>query len=584
MAKNAGLTRDEIKKLTDTTVTWGDVFASTMDVILERGGVSAQGVKSAWEVALQGVMDFGKFSVAMLLAGFAGLVRGVGSAFVNLGKLVANAIGGAANAVIAGIEAMLNKAIDAVNTMATKANSVINLLPEPIRKALGIGNFGQADHASLGRVPVGGFDLSNPLADALGQVHSTFDDVMGGFDAISSRASGRRDARVGSQINDILLDRKGKGGSKGAANDNAAKALDDQTKAYEQALKAGQAFEAQIQTETDSIGQDAIAQKRMEVATEAATLRKMAATAPTQALKDALNQEADAVLAAGAAWEKVTKEQATADFIKNTIEPLERQVSLLGLSAEAQARANLEAEKGAVIAKAGAAAWERYYAAQSAIITDQFKAKNPLQEWLESVPHTAAQVANSLQQIAVKGFDSLASGITEVIMGTKSLGAAFKDIARSIIADIIQMTIRMLIFKAISGLFGGGAGGSAPSGGFAKGGVFSGGNVVPFAVGGIVSGPTLFPMSGGRTGLMGEAGPEAVMPLARDSQGRLGVRAGNDNTQRVVVELTLDNELLGARIVEGANAFVEIKRPGIVSQSVNATMRTANRPVLMGRR
>jgi phage-related minor tail protein len=176
-------------------------------------------------------------------------------------------------------------------------------------------------------------------------------------------------------------------------------------------------------------------------------------------------------------------------------------------------------------------------------------------------------------------------------MGTKSLGAAFKDVARSIIADIIQMTIRMLIFRAISGLFGGGSGGITVTGSsagavgkWAKGGVFSGGNVVPFAVGGIVSGPTLFPMSGGRTGLMGEAGPEAVMPLARDSQGRLGVRAGNDNTQRVVVELTLDNELLGARIVEGANAVVEIKRPGIVSQSVNATMRTAGRPTLMGRR
>lgn len=48
---------------------------------------------------------------------------------------------------------------------------------------------------------------------------------------------------------------------------------------------------------------------------------------------------------------------------------------------------------------------------------------------------------------------------------------------------------------------------------------------MPFATGGIVTGPTTFPMRGG-TGLMGEAGPEAIMPLARGPDGKLGVRAG----------------------------------------------------------
>lgn len=59
---------------------------------------------------------------------------------------------------------------------------------------------------------------------------------------------------------------------------------------------------------------------------------------------------------------------------------------------------------------------------------------------------------------------------------------------------------------------------------FANGGVLATGRVMPFASGGIVSSPTYFPMRGG-TGLMGEAGPEAIMPLGRDSAGRLGVRA-----------------------------------------------------------
>lgn len=59
---------------------------------------------------------------------------------------------------------------------------------------------------------------------------------------------------------------------------------------------------------------------------------------------------------------------------------------------------------------------------------------------------------------------------------------------------------------------------------FEHGGAFAQGRVVPFAKGGVVSSPTTFPMRGA-TGLMGEAGPEAIMPLTRGADGRLGVQA-----------------------------------------------------------
>lgn len=51
------------------------------------------------------------------------------------------------------------------------------------------------------------------------------------------------------------------------------------------------------------------------------------------------------------------------------------------------------------------------------------------------------------------------------------------------------------------------------------------GGVRAFAKGGVVSGPVAFPMQGG-LGVAGEAGPEAILPLARGSDGRLGVRGG----------------------------------------------------------
>ncbi|WP_170343940.1 phage tail tape measure protein [Ruegeria atlantica] len=73
---------------------------------------------------------------------------------------------------------------------------------------------------------------------------------------------------------------------------------------------------------------------------------------------------------------------------------------------------------------------------------------------------------------------------------------------------------------------------------FADGGSFSQGRVMPFANGGVVSGPTTFPMRGG-TGLMGEAGPEAIMPLARGADGKLGVRTqGAGRAVNVVMNIS----------------------------------------------
>ena len=71
---------------------------------------------------------------------------------------------------------------------------------------------------------------------------------------------------------------------------------------------------------------------------------------------------------------------------------------------------------------------------------------------------------------------------------------------------------------------------------FAQGGAFSQGRVMPFADGGVVRGATTFPMRGG-TGLMGEAGPEAIMPLARGPDGKLGVRADAGRAVSVVMNI-----------------------------------------------
>jgi phage-related minor tail protein len=60
---------------------------------------------------------------------------------------------------------------------------------------------------------------------------------------------------------------------------------------------------------------------------------------------------------------------------------------------------------------------------------------------------------------------------------------------------------------------------------------------MPFALGWVQSGPVTFPMRGG-TGLMGEAGPEAIMPLTRGADGRLGVQAQGGGAVHVTMNIT----------------------------------------------
>lgn len=118
------------------------------------------------------------------------------------------------------------------------------------------------------------------------------------------------------------------------------------------------------------------------------------------------------------------------------------------------------------------------------------------------------------------------------------LSDALGQVARSMADSAFRVAFRP-VQDAVGGAVAGGVNsllsGLLP---FAGGGAFSQGRVMPFAQGGVVSGPVSFPMRGGR-GLMGEAGPEAILPLARGADGRLGVQAGGGaRPVNVVVNVT----------------------------------------------
>jgi phage-related minor tail protein len=168
------------------------------------------------------------------------------------------------------------------------------------------------------------------------------------------------------------------------------------------------------------------------------------------------------------------------------------------------------------------------------------------------------QIRKNLLDLSNTIASSFSDSFMSIVDGTATVKDAFRAMALDIVKHLYKVLVMQQMINSIGGAMsgssnaivkaiGGGlesykaADGAAFSGGnvipFASGGVvdsFSGGNVIPFASGGVVGSPTYFGMGGGQTGLMGEAGPEAIMPLKRGPDGKLGV-ATTSNSQSVTV-------------------------------------------------
>lgn len=123
-----------------------------------------------------------------------------------------------------------------------------------------------------------------------------------------------------------------------------------------------------------------------------------------------------------------------------------------------------------------------------------------------------------------------------VLFDGMKLSDAMEGLAQSISRTVYSIAMKP-VQDAVSGFVANGLnsvlGGLLP---FAKGAAFAQGRVMAFARGGVVAGATPFAMHGG-TGIMGEAGPEAILPLARGTDGRLGVQAGGGRAVQVVMNV-----------------------------------------------
>jgi hypothetical protein len=148
--------------------------------------------------------------------------------------------------------------------------------------------------------------------------------------------------------------------------------------------------------------------------------------------------------------------------------------------------------------------------------------------------------------------DGIAHSLTQTLLHAQKFWQGLKDTFAKVGEMVIETALKFITLRAVvagvagvSGLFAPSAGASAGAGDAygsssigtfaARGAVFGGGQLIPFASGGIITRPTVFPMANG-SALTGEAGPEAVMPLTRVN-GMLGVRAaggGGDVTVQII--------------------------------------------------
>jgi hypothetical protein len=240
-AASLGATTAEMKKLKDVTVTWGDLTKATFQVLAEKAGVDSKSIGSAFSSAFHSIGEFGKFSVAIILAAFGAMVKGVGDVIMKLPAIVGGGIAAAANLGIAALEKMVNLG---VNKLSAGIND--SLLGKGLQMVFGAALPHLAD-VSLGRVHNSFVTTMKSIgADVSGTFHDIFNRTEATFNAISLRAESLRDKRVTAQAEDMLADtsnRAAKAHHERAAAANAEAASIDK---LHQALEKLMGMEAKV--------------------------------------------------------------------------------------------------------------------------------------------------------------------------------------------------------------------------------------------------------------------------------------------------------------------------------------------------
>jgi hypothetical protein len=294
------------------------------------------------------------------------------------------------------------------------------------------------------------------------------------------------------------------------------KTVDDTAGAYDRAVESLQKYIATTNATAETVGKSVAEQEKAKATAQLLAAAEKDGTTVTVEMRAEIDKLADRAAAAAQALEKA---KVAADIKFN------RDTALLS--------------------------------SEDVQIAQQLKGLYPdVATALGSVEAQSIRVNNAMKELSTSIESSLTSGLTDLVSGSKSAGQAFSDMSNTIIRAIEQMIIKITIVEPLmkalqSSLAGGfnlsGLGFNPIAGvtGSAHGNVFAGGNVVAFARGGIpdvVGSPTIAPMA-----LFGEAGEEAIMPLRRGSDGKLGVASSGGGGRSGNVTVNVINAPAGVQ-------------------------------------
>jgi tape measure domain-containing protein len=191
--------------------------------------------------------------------------------------------------------------------------------------------------------------------------------------------------------------------------------------------------------------------------------------------------------------------------------------------------------------------------------------------YIKKIGTTTTMVASLIEGTFDKLGDSLSNWI-------KTGKFSFKEFTMSILDDLNKIIVRAMIIRPLANALLDTAGVKAAANGFAP----NGSGVSMFASGGIVSGATAFSYGGSRMGIMGEAGPEAILPLRRDASGKLGVSASAQQNPVIVNIVNNSSAEVTQRETTGANGSKVLEvminskvKEGIASGAFDKSMQAA---------
>jgi len=180
------------------------------------------------------------------------------------------------------------------------------------------------------------------------------------------------------------------------------------------------------------------------------------------------------------------------------------------------------------------------------------------QKYFSTIKSFAEETAGAVQN-AFKGMED---ALVKFVMTGK---LSFADLTRSILADMARIAIRQAMLNLGKSIF--------PFLRNADGNAFAQNGIVPYRKGGVVNSPTMFRFGGSNLGIMGEAGPEAILPLQRGKGGKLGVIAEGGGGANITVNVDASGtsvegdessgRQLGEMIASAIQSqLIEQKRPG----------------------